>query len=209
MNSKTGGHFLVTNSPLPIPRNSPLPVPRNARELADLSWLSRLETCAVAYNRDLRIIAWSKGSEIELGVPAEAVIGMPAYDSFPILVTSGAMKNVEATFDGQTMVSRHFFAVPKTDHWSFSQIFRRPLFNRSGDIAGSVAIIEKTIRLARFPLPGALEDQHPEANYDLGRTILSWALAASIALALINWSGNRMDSTVELLYGLDHLEEML
>jgi PAS domain S-box-containing protein len=96
----------------------------------------------LAFDRDCRYTVWNPGMERISGISKERTLGKCAFDVFPFLKDIGEDKYFFETLAGKTVVAKDRpYVVPETGRQGFFEGYYSPLFGKSGDIVGGLAII--------------------------------------------------------------------
>lgn len=107
----------------------------------------------VAVDRDLNVRGWNAMAAATDRIPADAVLGKPAWDSFPILEVNGALSRMEDALRGRVSVRMEWYAIPKTARYFIQQTHRRPLYGRDGTIIGVLSWWQVVLPVEPFPWP--------------------------------------------------------
>lgn len=107
----------------------------------------------VVYDRDLNIMAWNDALIRLSRIPEEAVLGKPAWDSFPIIELNGALPGIEAALRGVSGTNQHWVAIPKTQVYVINRALRRPIYGWGGNIIGVLSWWKHVLPIDPFPWP--------------------------------------------------------
>lgn len=169
-----------------------------ATELDEKELLTSLLDASVdgilAFDRDCRYTAWNVAMERLSGLRKEEVLGRCAFDLFPFLKATGEDQFFFDALTGRTVVAhdRHY-TITATGREGFFDGHYSPLYGRSGEVVGGVAVI-RDITARRSAEEGARE-AHQRLRFHVENT----------PLAVIEWDSDfrvsRWTPAAERLFG--------
>ncbi|HEY3040127.1 MAG TPA: PAS domain S-box protein [Pyrinomonadaceae bacterium] len=170
----------------------------NYKPLQTELFLTQLLDAAVegilAFDRDCRYIAWSKGMERIAGLKREDVLGKIAFDVFPFLKETGEDKYFQAALKGETATSDNRpFVVPETGRQGFFRGYYSPLVDEQKKIIGGIAVVHDITE--RIRAEEAAQEAHQRLTFHVENS----------PLAVIEWDSDfrvsRWSASAERLFG--------
>lgn len=96
----------------------------------------------LAFDRECRYTIWNPGMERISGIKKEDALGRVAFELFPFLKETGEDKFFLQALSGKTAVATDRpFEVPTTGRKGYFEAHYSPLYGRSGQIIGGLAIV--------------------------------------------------------------------
>jgi len=123
-----------------LDRTTPIHPEQLTRSLLDVS-----VDGLMAFDRELRYIAWNAAMERISGLSEADVVGKRAFELFPFLVETGEERCYHQALAGETVdsVARPFFVIA-TQRRGFYDAHYAPLRDDVGRIVGGVAVVRDT-----------------------------------------------------------------
>lgn len=98
----------------------------------------------LAFDCNCHYTVWNLGMELISGIGKEQTLGKCAFDVFPFLKQIGEDKYLFETLAGKTVVAKDRpYVVPETGRQGFFEGHYSPLYGKSGEIIGGLAIIRE------------------------------------------------------------------
>jgi PAS domain S-box-containing protein len=148
----------------------------------------------LAFDRDLRYIAWNKGMQRISGLRQEDVLGKCAFDVFPFIKEIGEDKCFLAALEGRSTASDNRpYVVPETGRTGFFKAYYSPLRDGQENIVGGIAVVYDITERKR--VEEAAQEAHQRLNFHVENS----------PLAVIEWDSDfrvsRWSTSAERLFG--------
>lgn len=118
----------------------------------------------IAFDPELRYIAWNPFMELLMGIPADQVLGKKLQDLFPETVHNGRLDAISRALKGESLNLPDIQPMLRDGSMIWIQTQVSPLMDRRGAIVGVIATLrditerkksEEELRLARFTIERA------------------------------------------------------
>ena len=118
----------------------------------------------IAFNREMRYIAWNPFMEVLMGIRADQILGRKLQDVFPETAHNGRLAALLRALKGESINLPDTQPVLHNGSMIWTQTRVSPLMDRSGSIVGVIATLrditerkkaEEELRLARFTIEHA------------------------------------------------------